>query len=37
VRGHSRQKGRDFLKMADGQQVPVSRSYKEAAQAAGLF
>ena len=37
VQGHSRLNGRDFLRMTDGQQVPVSRSYKSAAQAAGLL
>jgi len=34
---HERQKGRDFLQMSDGSAVPVSRSYKGAAQAIGLF
>ncbi|MEP2718143.1 LytTR family DNA-binding domain-containing protein [Pseudophaeobacter sp.] len=37
VQRHRRQKGRDFLQMADGTEVPVSRSYKPAAQAAGLL
>lgn len=37
VRGHIRQKGRDVLKMSDGEPVPVSRSYKAAAQAAGVL
>ncbi|MCD9148412.1 LytTR family DNA-binding domain-containing protein [Pseudophaeobacter flagellatus] len=34
---HQRQKGRDFLHMADGTAVPISRSYKPAAQACGLM
>lgn len=34
---HERHKGRDFLQMSDGAAVPVSRSYKDAAQAIGLF
>ncbi len=37
VREHIRQKGRDILKMSNGEPVPVSRSYKAAAQAAGIF
>lgn len=34
---HERQKGRDFLNMADGAVVPVSRSYREAVRDKGLF
>ena len=37
VRAHRRDKGRDILQMSDGAEVPVSRSNKAAAQAAGLF
>lgn len=37
VTAHQRKKGRDFLQMSDGAEVPVSRSNKAAAQAAGLF
>ncbi|MFK7836572.1 MAG: LytTR family DNA-binding domain-containing protein [Sulfitobacter sp.] len=37
VEGHRRENGRDMLQMADGAEVPVSRSNRAAAQAAGLF
>lgn len=37
VRRHARQKGRDFLQMKDESLVPVSRSCRPAAQAAGLL
>ncbi|WP_088621999.1 LytTR family DNA-binding domain-containing protein [Oceanicola sp. 22II-s10i] len=37
VTRHVRRDGRDFLAMADGVEVPVSRSYRAAARAAGLF
>jgi hypothetical protein len=37
VQAHKRLKGRDLLVLSDGAQVPVSRSNKAAAQAAGLF
>ena len=37
VTAHRREKGRDILQMSDGAEVPVSRSNKAAAQAAGLF
>lgn len=37
VRGHSRQDGRDFLLMADGSAVPVSRNSRAAAVQAGLI
>lgn len=37
VIGHARQKGRDVLTMQDQAMVPVSRSYKKSAQAAGLL
>lgn len=37
VRRHLRRTGRDFLEMADGAEVPVSRSYRPAAVAAGLI
>ena len=37
VRKHSRIGGRDMLTMADEMQVPVSRSFRAAAQDAGLF
>ena len=37
VRRHLRRDGRDFLVMRDGAEVPVSRSYRAAAQAAGLI
>lgn len=34
---HRRENGRDFLEMADGAEVPVSRSYRPAAQEVGLI
>ena len=37
VQAHQRDKGRDVLVMADGAEVPVSRSNRGAAQEAGLF
>ncbi|WP_162171776.1 LytTR family DNA-binding domain-containing protein [Sulfitobacter donghicola] len=37
VAKHRREKGRDILMMQDGAEVPVSRSFKAAAQDAGLF
>lgn len=37
VTGHRREKGRDLLILADGAEVPVSRSNRDAAKAAGLF
>ncbi len=37
VKAHKRDKGRDLLVMSDGTDVPVSRSNRSAAQAAGLF
>lgn len=37
VRGHERRDGRDFLLMADGSAVPVSRNSRAAAMQAGLI
>jgi len=37
VKSHRRTDGRDLLMMADGDLVPVSRSFRKAAQEAGLF
>ena len=37
IDAHQRIKGRDFLAMRDGTQVPISRSYRAASKAAGLF
>jgi len=37
VRGHQRDKGRDFLELKNGDTVPVSRSFRADAQAAGLI
>lgn len=37
VTRHRRDKGRDVLVMSDGVEVPVSRSFRGAAQEAGLF
>jgi len=37
VARHLRQKGRDFLQMRDGSEVPVSRSYRSSVQDAGLL
>lgn len=37
VTRHRRDKGRDVLEMSDGTDVPVSRSFREVAQKAGLF
>ncbi|MGC1496780.1 MAG: LytTR family DNA-binding domain-containing protein [Sulfitobacter sp.] len=37
VMDHRRSQGRDLLVMSDGTEVPVSRSYRDAARAAGLF
>jgi hypothetical protein len=37
VQAHARRGGRDFLQMSDGSEVPVSRSFRPAAQEAGLF
>ncbi|APE44212.1 hypothetical protein BOO69_12990 [Sulfitobacter alexandrii] len=37
VQRHRRINGRDLLVMADGAEVPVSRSFRPAARAAGLF
>lgn len=37
VTAHRREKARDVLVMADGEQVPVSRSFRKAAQDAALF
>lgn len=37
VTRHLRQKGRDFLITQDGSEIPVSRSYRPAAQEAGLI
>ena len=37
VRAHRRRDGRDLLLMSDGAEVPVSRSAREAARAAGLI
>lgn len=37
VTAHRRDKGRDLLTLTDGAEVPVSRSNRAAAQAAGLF
>jgi DNA-binding LytR/AlgR family response regulator len=37
VQAHARRSGRDFLQMSDGSEVPVSRSFRPAAQEAGLF
>ncbi len=37
VTGHRREQGRNFLVMSDGREIPVSRSYRDAARAAGLF
>jgi DNA-binding LytR/AlgR family response regulator len=37
VRRHRRDKGRDLLVMTDGAEVPVSRSFRAAAQDAGLI
>lgn len=37
VRSHRREKGRDFLVMEDGADIPVSRSFRTAVQQAGLF
>lgn len=37
VVGHARQKGRDVLTLRDESAVPVSRSYRDSAQAAGLL
>lgn len=37
VKQHRRDKGRDVLVMSDGTDVPVSRSFRENAQSAGLF
>jgi len=35
--GHRRHRGRDLIVMADGAEVPVSRSHRPAARAAGLI
>lgn len=37
VTRHRRDKGRDVLEMSDGAGVPVSRSFRDVAQKAGLF
>lgn len=37
VKKYHRKDGRDLLLMADGQDVPISRSFRDAARAAGLF
>ena len=37
VEAHRRLKGRDLLVLRDGDQIPVSRTFRAAAQAAGLF
>ncbi len=37
VTRHRREKARDVLEMVDGSDIPVSRSYRKAAQDAGLF
>lgn len=37
VTAHRREKGRNILVMADGAEVPVSRSFRAQAQSAGLF
>jgi hypothetical protein len=37
VARHRRNKGRDVLEMSDGTDIPVSRSFRETAQKAGLF
>ncbi|MGJ8618612.1 MAG: hypothetical protein ACSHWS_17345 [Sulfitobacter sp.] len=37
VKKHRRKDGRDLLLMADGYEVPISRSFRDAARAAGLF
>jgi hypothetical protein len=37
VTQHRREKGRDQLVMSDGVEIPVSRSFRPAAQGAGLF
>lgn len=37
VQVHRRENGRDILVMSDGAEIPVSRSNRAAAQAAGLF
>jgi len=37
VQGHVRVEGRDLLKMPDGVSVPVARTRRDAARAAGLF
>jgi hypothetical protein len=37
VTRHRRDKGRDVLEMSDGTDIPVSRSFRETAQKAGLF
>jgi len=37
VTGHARVQGRDVLHMSDGARIPVARSKRDAARAAGLF